>query len=457
MSLASLLTLQKEVHTLSKERVKELIAEVYQYALGLYRANNNSGAETTVLELLTLIKPLSDLTSEKAYLYRLLANLYNKTGDFRKSLINNRVASEYFMDIKDYKNAIALNSNCGALLHYLGDHAGAYEKNLLTLRLAENKGLEEEVARILLNTASLLAARKDFNEALELIAKAESIFVRLSHNRGIAHCFSERAEINLAMGNINESLQNHKKAFEIRKEQKIERELLQSYSKVSSALIKAGQPKQAMHLCLEGIKIADKSRWPSALANVLLRLAEAQLECELPTDTLITINEANKVFALFDGYYEARSELKRIESKALKMLGKLEEAYSALTEYLVMESERLAKRNSEAISRLKIAMEMQANQREKELIEKKNEELIITNNQLVEALAKVDTLSGMLPICASCKRIRDDDGYWQQIESYISNHSSAEFSHSLCTDCMKKLYPEVAEEISGSELDRKKK
>ncbi len=457
MSLASLLTLQKEIHNISNKRAKELIAEVYQYALGLYRANNNSGAETTVLELLTLIKPLSGLTGEKAYLYRLLANLYNKTGDFKKSLTSNRIASEYFMDVKDYKNAIALHSNCGLLLHYLGDHAGAYAKNLQTLQLAEKNGLEEEVARVLLNLASLLAARKDFNEALEYITKAESIFVRLSHNRGIAHCFSERAEINLAMGDIEKSLQNHKKAFEIHKQQSIERELLQSYSKVASALIRAGLPKQAKRLCMDGIKIADKSRWPSALANVLLRLAEAQLECELPADTLITVNEANKVFALFEGYYEARSELKRIESKALKMFGKLEEAYSTLSEYLVMESERLEKRNHEAISRLKIAMEMQANQREKELIENKNEELIITNNQLVEALAKVDTLSGMLPICASCKRIRDDDGYWQQIESYISNHSGAEFSHSLCTDCVKKLYPEVAEEILGSELDGKKK
>ena len=176
---------------------------------------------------------------------------------------------------------------------------------------------------------------------------------------------------------------------------------------------------------------------------MLLRLAEAQLECQLPNDTLVTVNEADKVFALFEGYYEARGELKRIESKALKMLGKLEEAYSTLSEYLAMESKRLEKRNHEAISRLKIAMEMQANQREKELIEKNNEELIITNSQLVQALAEVDTLSGMLPICASCKRIRDDDGYWQQIESYISSHSGAEFSHSLCTDCVKKLYPDV--------------
>ncbi len=63
--------------------------------------------------------------------------------------------------------------------------------------------------------------------------------------------------------------------------------------------------------------------------------------------------------------------------------------------------------------------------------------------ELQEALAKVKTLSGFLPICASCKKIRDDQGYWRQIEEYIRKHSEAEFSHSICPDCAKKLYPEL--------------
>jgi PAS domain S-box-containing protein len=70
--------------------------------------------------------------------------------------------------------------------------------------------------------------------------------------------------------------------------------------------------------------------------------------------------------------------------------------------------------------------------------EKERERLIA---ELQDALAKVRTLSGLLPICAACKKIRDDQGYWSQIESYISKHSKAEFSHSLCPDCARKLYP----------------
>ncbi len=58
-------------------------------------------------------------------------------------------------------------------------------------------------------------------------------------------------------------------------------------------------------------------------------------------------------------------------------------------------------------------------------------------------LSKVKILNGLLPICTSCKKIRDDKGYWEQIESYISQHSEADFSHGICPDCVKKLYPEI--------------
>jgi len=62
---------------------------------------------------------------------------------------------------------------------------------------------------------------------------------------------------------------------------------------------------------------------------------------------------------------------------------------------------------------------------------------------LKNALANVKSLSGLLPICASCKKIRDDQGYWSQVENYIQKHSEAKFSHGMCPDCLKKWYPEL--------------
>jgi len=72
--------------------------------------------------------------------------------------------------------------------------------------------------------------------------------------------------------------------------------------------------------------------------------------------------------------------------------------------------------------------------------EKERETLI---SDLKQALAKIKTLSGLLPICSSCKKIRDDQGYWKQIELYISEHSEAQITHGICPDCLKKLYPDI--------------
>ena len=64
---------------------------------------------------------------------------------------------------------------------------------------------------------------------------------------------------------------------------------------------------------------------------------------------------------------------------------------------------------------------------------------------LQRALQNVKVLSGLLPICAHCKKIRDDQGYWQRIESYLSQHSEVTFSHGICPACMRELYPDLAE------------
>jgi PAS domain S-box-containing protein len=72
------------------------------------------------------------------------------------------------------------------------------------------------------------------------------------------------------------------------------------------------------------------------------------------------------------------------------------------------------------------------------LVEAERENLI---RELKKALAEIKTLSGLLPICAYCKKIRNDDGYWEQIEGYIKKRSLADFSHGICPECMKKYYP----------------
>ena len=81
---------------------------------------------------------------------------------------------------------------------------------------------------------------------------------------------------------------------------------------------------------------------------------------------------------------------------------------------------------------------------ENSLLQKR--ELERLNKELNEALDTIKTLHGIIPICSNCKKIRDDKGSWSQIEAYISKHSEAKFSHGICPECAKELYPEFIDD-----------
>ena len=76
-------------------------------------------------------------------------------------------------------------------------------------------------------------------------------------------------------------------------------------------------------------------------------------------------------------------------------------------------------------------------------IKKLENELKIKTEELASALQAVKQLGGLLPICSHCKKIKDDKGYWNQIEAYIRSHSDAEFSHSICQECAEKYFPDM--------------
>lgn len=69
-----------------------------------------------------------------------------------------------------------------------------------------------------------------------------------------------------------------------------------------------------------------------------------------------------------------------------------------------------------------------------------NHELTTKNNALKQAISEIKQLQGIIPICATCKKVRDDEGYWEQVEKYVSDHSGAKFSHGICPDCARKHY-----------------
>ncbi|HZC68031.1 MAG TPA: hypothetical protein VE201_05370 [Nitrospirales bacterium] len=88
------------------------------------------------------------------------------------------------------------------------------------------------------------------------------------------------------------------------------------------------------------------------------------------------------------------------------------------------------------------------------LYKRAEEERVVLVRQLQDALANIKTLHGLLPICSSCKKIRDDHGYWNQLEIYIGTHTDAEFTHGLCPECIQKLYPDYSQSKRADRSDQ---
>jgi hypothetical protein len=118
---------------------------------------------------------------------------------------------------------------------------------------------------------------------------------------------------------------------------------------------------------------------------------------------------------------------------------------------LILRDRRLAQANqaleNEVEMQKQLSLELQANKEslEREIQERQKASKALESNviELREALNQIKTLHGIVPICAGCKKIRDDRGFWEQVESYVTKHSHAQFSHSMCPECMKRYYPEL--------------
>lgn len=189
--------------------------------------------------------------------------------------------------------------------------------------------------------------------------------------------------------------------------------------------------------------------------------------CSDPRDAVSVANQLNPTVILLD--------LVMPEISGLQLLKQFREnPATAGTPIVVLSAEEEARTKSKAFAlgandylvKLPSAIEMRARvryhsrahlnaiQREEAFkalresqhqLVKKNTELVRANRELDEALKKVKQLSGLLPICASCKRIRDEKDKWLEVEQYIESKSEASFSHGLCPDCMEKLYPGLGE------------
>jgi tetratricopeptide (TPR) repeat protein len=335
---------------------------------------------------------------------------------------------------KDIENEIGILSNLGMIHLSQGHYELALQAYLSILRKIRSEGLPVSQATTLNNLAVAHHYLDQFDEAAEAFEAAARICSADSD-----HAEEMKARINLAQsqlqsGNLEAVEAACLRAEDLQKAHELS-ELAGSLLAVKAALkLRRGQVDQALVLTGAALENFDNK----ARQDDFLGLLSTRGEC---FEALKDRPEAEACFkqalSLARELGRDREALNSHEALARLYLasGKPEEAAQEYRAALLLHRELFTKEAARMRSEAQVRHQTEMAIHEKKLLEEVNEELLESNQKLHEALAQVRTLRGLLPICSSCKKIRDDDGYWTQIENYVSSHSEAQFSHGLCPSC----------------------
>ncbi len=283
----------------------------------------------------------------------------------------------------------------------MGDRKEALDYYNRSIEINEELDNRKNLSNSLNNAGNIYRKSGESEKALEYFQKALKIRENLDDKRGISHTLTNIGTVYQDLENFNKSLEYFLRSLRI--EEETEDRLASVDTLLSIGLIYASTDRftEALEYAGKGLNIADEIGVP-----------------DLKRDSCETF------------------------STILEQKGDFRKALEYHKKYKALNDEIFNKDSSSRINELQVQYETEKKEKEKEIYRLRNIELVKANEDLKHALAEVKHLSGLLPICANCKKIRDDHGYWEQIESYISEHSDVQFSHALCPECMKKLYPE---------------
>jgi tetratricopeptide (TPR) repeat protein len=424
-----------------------------------------------------------------ATLYSSGAFCYSQLGDFKQSIQYGEHSLEIATKLQDRKLIASANSTIGITCVYVGQYSKALEHHLEALRIREELGLADGVVRTLNNIGIVYHNIGQYDKAIDYykraIGRQESMGdslqpIRILHNLGFAEF--KRGNLNEAMkyhlealhlaerthyiggmaytlfnlGVISSELKDHGKAFDhlqrsLRLYQILGQKpgIVQVLNALGAEYRNTGQLSAAVRNYEQAAALGRQINAPAQLKvsyEALHAIFETRNQVDMAykyyklfsaaKDSLLNVTESNRIAQMSINLEILKSEREVEGLKQEKMLADLIlEKNRTQLNLLVLSIASLV------IVIIALFVHSRTTRRGRQSLEEKNSELERVNHDLLEKIREVKTLSGLLPICSHCKKIRNDKGYWEQLEGYISHHSQAQFSHGICPSCMQELYP----------------
>ncbi len=441
-------------------------------------------------EGVSIAQELGDSAS-LATLYSSLAYSSSELGNFAQSLKYGYQSLEVSSKIKDKKKIASANSTLGIAYVYLGQYSKALEYHLAALRLREQLNLVIPTAATLNNIGILYHNIGQYDKAIEYYKRAQERHGSSLSDLGRVHYLTNIGYSEFKRGNYDVAMKYHSDALAIAEKSNYAGMLAYIYFNLGimhSERQDYGKALDYLHRSLNNYEELGQKygivQLLNALGTAYFKTAQYEKSIQyLDRAVLLSkqINAPDQSKISYENLYAVYNKIGPM-SEAFKFYRLFSEAKDSL--FTSNESKRIAEivvnheiaqqqrviellQKEHMISELNLEkQDLQAkvlfagvilsivmmgylvynNRRaykNKKTVELKNEELKALNEELQQKMSEIQLLTGLLPICANCKKIRDDQGGWEQIEHYISKHSEVKFSHGICPDCMKALYGDV--------------
>ena len=423
---------------------------VAQQALELSRASNNVLGEAEALNYVAYAyrqQSLLDLARKHALesvrLFLQAGDTYGESQGYNTLGLIEADAGQFPEALEYHLKALAIRqrtgdkeglsysfNNLGNAYRNMGQYDQALEYHQQGLALKIELGNRSSEAYSHHNIGLVYFAMRDYPKALEAYRRGLAIREELKDTRAIAVSLNGIGSVQ-ALSDPAAALRTYERALALRREVGDQRGEMATEINMAGVFRSMGDLTRATEALNRARVLGGQIDAPLMRSNVLKGLAELEA----------ARGDYRAAYEHQIEHQAAREEMFGLEDAArLQRLQVTHEAERREAEVASLQEQRTALGVIAALVALSLAL-LYARFRLKHQSEAR---FRAQAEQLQAAMDREQTLSGLLPICASCKKIRDDNGYWTQVERYVAEHSAAEFTHSICPTCFEGLYPEHA-------------
>ncbi len=367
-------------------------------SLGALRIREELGVEKTIAQSLNLI-----------------GIVYVHSGQYEKAIDHFNQILKRFEASKDPKRLILTKLNTGFAQYKLGRLDAALKNHQEALALSREARETTYIPYTYLNLGLTYSEMKRFGQAREYLRLAQAEAQKREQKHGLVQVLRAMARLQLLSGRFAKGISFAKEGAALAQKINAQDELKECYELLSELCGKTGNITESFRYYKLATQVKD------SLYSVMesSKFAEASMR-------VVTLKKDNEIEALKKERVISALQIEKHRYFSIILLSS--------TAFLVTIVLVLGTYNKKI-------------RQHRILLEVTNAKLESINHELQDKVNEIRTLSGLVPICAHCKKIRDDEGYWNQLEGYISKHTEATFSHGICPDCSDALYPEAMKSI----------